>query len=107
MKQAASLLIFSAALHVGGVAAAGFAPGLVTALVLAAILILLAAGLSRGIRGVAWLTFVVLMFAVAWSVAQLFGPAPVPVWAAWGILGVNVVAALMVFAEIWRGREPA
>lgn len=103
MRAAGYLLLVSAALHVVGVALAGFSEA---ALLLApvAVYVVLFAGLARGMMWVAWLAFVAMLVGSAGAIAELNVPSPLPAPVLWGILAADLAAAVLLFGAIWRGR---
>ncbi|SLN68031.1 hypothetical protein [Roseisalinus antarcticus] len=102
MKAAARFLMLSAALHLAAAATMGAA--LASAVLIGAGLLSLglAAGLSRAMRGLAWLTFLLLpagtSFAIFLAATPEIGPAPLY----WAIAACNICASLGLFAALWR-----
>lgn len=105
MKLAGFVILLSAALHVVGVAMAGFAPSTLFLLVPAAVYVLFFLGLSRGKMWVAWLAFIAMLIGVSGAMSELFGASLVPDWVFWGIIAADGVAAILLFGAIWAGRK--
>lgn len=105
MRTAGAFLLMSAALHVVGVALEGFRSESLFLLGPAALYVLLFAGLARNLMWVAWIAFICMLGGAAGTVAELAGAPIAPRWVLWGILGADLVAAVMLFAAIWTGRK--
>jgi hypothetical protein len=105
MKTAAYALVISAALHGVAVVLAGFAASSLTLIVPAILYLALAAGLSRHMMWVAWLSFIVMLGGIAAALASVVGASPVPTWVFGSILAANAVAAVLLFGAIWSGRR--
>jgi len=107
MRNAGYFLLISAALHVVGVVVSGFAPEVLILLGPAVLYVLLFAGLARGMLWVAWIAFVCMLGGTAGTIVELVGSSVIEAWVLWGILGADVIAALLLFGAIWRGRVAA
>lgn len=105
MRDSAVLILASAAAHVVGWAFSPLSPDGIFMLWPAALFVVLCFVLSRGVRGAAWLSFVVVLGSAAAAVAELVGGSPLPDGVFWAILALNLAAALTLFASIWKGRE--
>jgi hypothetical protein len=104
MQLAGYFILISAALHVAGVALAGFAGDTLFLLGPAALYAMLYAGLARGMMWVAWIAFVAMLGGSMGAISELFAVSPVPAWVFAGILGTDICAAILLFGAIWRGR---
>lgn len=105
MRIAGYVLLVSSALHVLGVALAGFAPETLVLLLPAVFYLALCAGVTRGMIWVAWIAFICMLGGAAGALNALFGAWPIPPWIFWGIFAADMVAALLLFAGIWSGRS--
>jgi len=106
MKLAGYFILFSVALHVAGVALAGFASGSLFLLGPAIFYVLLFAGLSRGMMWVAWIAFIAMLVGAMGALSELYAVSPVPDWVFAGIFGADICAAVLLFGAIWRGHPP-
>ncbi|WP_333714201.1 hypothetical protein [Yoonia sp.] len=104
MQLAGYFILVSAALHVAGVAVAGFAAGSLVLLVPAALYVLFYAGLARRLIWVAWIAFIAMLGGSMGAISELYAASPVPDWVFAGILGADICAAILLFGAIWRGR---
>jgi len=107
MRQAGYFLLASAGLHVIGWGLAGFSSENLFLLLPPVIYILLFAGLARGMIWTAWIAFLCMLGGAAGTIAELYGASAVPEWVLWGILGADLVAAVLLFAAIWAGPKTA
>lgn len=105
MRNAGYIILISAALHVAGVAMAGFSGESLSLLIPVAIYLLLFAGLARGMMGVAWIALIAMLGGAAGAIVELYSVSVLPEWALWGILGADLVAAVLLFGAIWRGQH--
>lgn len=105
MRVAGYILLLSAALHVLAVVLAAFSPDAVILLVPAVLYLLLAAGLSRGMLWVAWISFICMIVGAAGALSAMFGAWPVPVWVFASIFVADLAAAVLLFGTIWSGSK--
>lgn len=104
MQLAGYFILLSAALHVLGVAFAGFVSGSLFLLGPAALYVLLYAGLVRDMMWVAWIAFVAMLGGPIGALSELYAGSPVPSWVFGGIFGADLCAAVLLFGAIWRGQ---
>lgn len=105
-RLAAFFVLISAVLHllaftVGGV---GTVPLLL--IPVGVLYLLIAAGLNRGKRWLAWIAFFVMGIGGSVALALSFGAGPVPGWWYLGITAADWCAALLLFAGLWRAADP-
>jgi len=103
MRQAGYFLLLSSALHLVGFALTGFASDSLFLLFPALLYVLLFAGLARGMLWVAWIAFICMLGGTAGTIVEIVGASAVPDWVLWGIVGADLVAAVLLFAVIWAG----
>ncbi len=101
LRSGGYLLLVIAGLHLGGAVLSGAASGGLFHLTAAAVYVLLAAAVARGMVWVAWIAFIAVIAGTAVAIAGLNGPSPVAKWLLWGILTGNVAAAVVLFGAIW------
>jgi len=105
MRTAGAFLLLSAALHLVGVALEGFRPESLFLLGPAVLYVALFAGLARNMIWVGWIAFICMLGGAAGAVAELANAPIAPRWVLWGILGADLVAAVVLFAAIWNWRK--
>ena len=94
----------SGLMHLAAPLLGGFAGQAITLAGVGAIYLLIAAGLLRGWRWLAYLAFLVMLVALSAAIPGIFGQGPVPGWLFGGILVANLLAVLGLFAALWRRR---
>lgn len=105
-KTAGSLAFLSAALHVVGLVAGGWASDALGLVVGAAIWLVLGAGLMRDLRWVAYVTFLFAIFGAIYSLSAAVSAAPglvQTIW--WGITAADALVVLSLFGALWSHRE--
>ena len=103
MKFASYAVMASGALHVVGTVVSGFSDDGLFLLGPAALFLLLGYGVLRGVRTTGWLSFIAVVGSAAAAVGNLMSPSTVPGYVFATILAVNLVAAVLLFAGLWRG----
>lgn len=100
--SAAVFLLVSGVLHLGVTLLGGFSTfGLLLALV-APFYGLIALGLLRNWRWLAWLAFVLLLIGSVGAFTETAGPITGPAWIYWVILLANLGALVTLFTILWR-----
>lgn len=98
----AALIAVSAALHVFAFLVGGFSADALRLIPVGLIYALLAYGLTRGWRWLAYVAFIAMMVGGTLALGSLWTPSPVP--QAWtiAIIGADWLAALALFVSLWR-----
>lgn len=110
----ALFVLTSAALHLLAPLAGTFSAEAFLLVPFGCLCLLLAAGLTRRMRWVAWLSFFVMGIACIVTIGQFWQPSRLPAWWWTLILIADALAVLALFAALWRpapehlahGREP-
>jgi len=104
MRSAGLFLALSGVLHLVAPVFAGFAPGSLVLLAIGVIYLLLAAGINRGWRGLAYIVFVVLLVGANVAFAMV-GGGLLPDYLWYAIIAADLVALVSLFVALWRGRR--
>ena len=107
-KTAGGLAFLSAALHVVGLALGGWATDALGLMVGTLVWLALGAGLRRGLRAVAYVTFLFAIFGAIYSLSAAMGsvlPSLKTLW--WGIAAVDTLVLICLFGVLWAPREDA
>ena len=105
-RSAGGFMFLAALLHLP-VLALGFASYALVAGLVIVIWLALGAGLMRGYRGVAYLAFLAALIGAVAAFGAALGNVGLLGALLWGILGVDVLAAGVLFGILWRARTPA
>mgnify|MGYP001800403216 CR=1 FL=1 len=103
MRTASYFIFASALLHVVGVAVSGFHADSFSLLTPAIVYALIGFWLFRQMRGLTWLSLIIMIIGVAAATASIVGISIVPTWVFWAILVANLGADLTLFVVIWSG----
>ncbi|MEL7275878.1 MAG: hypothetical protein AAGK98_05345 [Pseudomonadota bacterium] len=103
MRSATYFIAVSAALHGVGCILSGFSAQGLFMLLPALLFAGLWVGLTRGIRGMGWISLFLMIGSAAAALSNALSPSTVPDGVFWAILMVNIAAAGALFAAIWRG----
>ncbi len=106
-QWAIPFLLLSAALHIVAPLISGF---VVEALVLALVGVvygICAFGLSRGMRWLAHVMYLVLFLGGIFALGNIWSVGPVPGWIYLGIVIANALAVLALFGALWRAPPAA
>ena len=96
------LILVSAMLHILTFVAGGFASEMMAFLPLGLVFGLIAFGLSRGWRWLAYVAFLAAMIGAVFVLSYLWTPIAAPQWTLISIIAVNCLAAAALFAALWR-----
>ena len=107
MRLAVIPLIISAALHLLGLALAGFAYESVFLVFPAMLYCLLSVFLLRGNKWVAWLTLVCMIGGIAGTIIELMGPLMAPSLVLIGIIASDATTAGLLDRGLWLDRMAA
>lgn len=97
-----AFILISAALHIFAFVVGGFAPEALVLIPIGLVYVVLAYGLSRGWRWLAYIAFLLMMIGGTFALAQLWTPSPVPQWWTLAIIAADWLAALALFVALWR-----
>lgn len=96
----------SALLHIVAPVAGGFEASTFGMVPVGLFYLALAYGLSRGWRGLAYLTFLIMGFGIAAAISGAYSTSPIPSWL-FGAIGVaDAVAMVLLFVALWRDPSP-
>jgi len=101
-RLGAALIAVSAALHVFAFLFGGFSADALRLIPVGFVYALLAYGLTRGWRWLAYVGFIAMMVGGTLALGSLWTPSPVPQGWTIAIIGVDWLAALALFAALWR-----
>lgn len=104
LKLAGQFVFLSALLHLLAFGLAGFVPFGWAMLAVAVFYTLLAMGLTRGMRGLGYLVFVLLLIGTVGGLIQV-GTVRVPDWSIWAILAADLLALINLFVALWRPKS--
>ena len=107
MKSASAFLLISALLHIAAVLASGFSAGATALLVTAVLYLCLYMGLMRGMRWVAWITFLLMFVGMSVALSGAMTPGGPPGWAMWGIFAADLLVTLTLLGALWLDRDEA
>ena len=99
-------LIISAALNILAPFVTGFASVALMMVPVGIAYLILAAGLMRAMRWVAYIAFLVVLIGLSSGIAGYYGSGPVPGWVHLGIIIAHVLGALFLFLALWRAAPP-
>lgn len=101
-RLAAVFVLISAALHFFSFTVGGLSTQALVLIPFGVIYLLIAAGLNRGKRWLAWLSFFVMGIGGSIALGLSFGSGPVPGWWYLAISCADFAAALWLFVALWR-----
>lgn len=103
-QSAALLVAISAVLHLITPAFDGLTSLTQILLATGVLYLLFAWGLTKHLRWLAYLVFIVLLVGVCFAFAYSFGGSPLPEWVFAAIALVDLGALISLFAVLWRPR---
>lgn len=103
---AAGFVFISAILHIFAFAVAGFNSTALMLVPYGLVYLVIVAGLTRGLRWLAWITFFVMAISGIMALAQLWTPSPIPVWWTALIAAVHGLATAALFINLWQAPAP-
>lgn len=106
LKAAGQFLFLSALLHLPAPILSGYAPVGWFMLGVAMLYTAIAAGLTRGLRWLGYITFAFMLIGMCGAFISL-ATTPVPHWLIWSIIGVDGLVALNLFVALWRSQPTA
>lgn len=101
-RLAAVFVLISAVLHFFSFTVGGLSTAALVLIPFGVIYLLIAAGLNRGKRWLAWISFFVMGLGGAIALGLSFGNTPVPGWWYMAIALADGAAALWLFVALWR-----
>jgi len=104
---AAGFVFISAMLHIFTFSVAGFGNAAMMLIPYGIAYLVIVAGLTRGMRWLAWIAFFVMAIGGILALAQLWTPSDLPVWWMGLIIAANWFAAAALFANLWRAPAAA
>ena len=107
MHIASLFLAASAALHLWGLALVGVTPTGILFLIAALVYVGFYAGLRRGMRAVAWASFLCLLVGFCAAVAVGAGATGAPGYIGWAIAAADLGAILSLVVVLWAPAEAA
>lgn len=102
LRLAGQFVALSAALHVVAFVLSGFDRFGWIMLAVGVVYLALSLGLTRGMRSLGYLVFVLLL---AGSIAAFVQLGAMADWVIWAIIAANLLALLNLFVALWRPRE--
>ena len=106
-RIAAFFMLVSAVLHMFAFTVGGLSTAALMLIPIGVIYLLIAAGLNRGKRWLAWITFFVAGIGGSIALGLSFGAGPVPSWWYLGITAADWIAAIALFGALWRSATPS
>ena len=103
LRVAATAVFASAALHIGAVATAGFAQPTLILLGVSSFYVLLGLGVLRGLRWVAYLTFICMLIGGNGALIEIGRETYAGFWMI-GIACTDGLAAAALFVALWQSR---
>lgn len=101
-RPAAVFVLITSVLHMFAFTVGGLSTAALILIPGGVIYLLIAAGLNRNKRWLAWLTFFLTGIGGSIALAASFGAYPVPSWWYLGIMTADWIAAVLLFAALWR-----
>lgn len=101
-RLAAVFVLISAVLHMFAFTVGGLSTAALILIPGGVIYLLIAAGLNRGKRWVAWLAFFLTGIGGSVALGLSFNTDPVPAWWYLAIMAADWAATLALFAGLWR-----
>lgn len=101
-RLGALFIAISAALHVFAFIVGGFSADALRLTPVGLVYALLAFGLTRGWRWLAYVAFIAMMIGGTVALGSLWAPSPVPQWWTLAIIAADWLAAAALFAALWR-----
>lgn len=99
------VLLNTAALYGVAFVMSGFAAQGVQLVIIAMLLLVLAFGVLRRVRAIAWLTFLILLVAIV-LIYGMTGPAAIaPNWLLYAIVLADFVGLMCLFLLLWQDRQ--
>lgn len=104
--SAATLAALSAILHVIALPLSGFAANLGPAIIGAGVWAVLAFGLFRGARGIAYIAFLMALIGISGALSVVMTtPAGLVQWVWISIILADALVAVTLFMLLWRARD--
>lgn len=106
-RLAAVFVLISAALHFFAFTVGGLSTAALVLIPFGVVYLLIAAGLNRGKRWLAWLSFFVMGIGGSIALGLSYGNGPVPDWWYLAITLTDWAAALWLFVALWQSAPSA
>ena len=101
-RPAAVFVLIGAVLQMFAFTVGGLSTAALTVIPCGVSYLLIAAGLNRNKRWLAWLTFFVTGIAGSTALAMSFGGSAMPAWWCLALMSANWIATLLLFSALWR-----
>lgn len=101
-RLGALFIAVSAALHVFAFLVGGFSTDALRLIPVGLVYAVIAYGLTRGWRWLAYVAFIAMMIGGTVALGSLWTPSPVPQWWTIAIIAADWLAALALFVSLWR-----
>ena len=101
-RSGAMLLLLSAALHILAFTVGGLTPDALILIPIGILYIAVAAGLARGWRWLAWISFFGLFVGSIGALSNVWGSGPVPGWWYATISAVDGFGVVAFFLALWQ-----
>lgn len=101
-RTGALFVFISALLHIFAFVVGSVTADALMLVPIGIVYLLIAWGLTRGFRWLAYITFFVMCIGGIFAMSQLWTPSPVPGWWTIAIIVADWLAAAALFASLWR-----
>ena len=105
LRAAAFLLAFAGVLHVLAPVVGGFANEATMLVPVGFVWLVVAYGLSRNLRWLAWIAFFGTMIAAIVAMSSALGFSAVPNWFYWSVASLHALALATLFGALWNSQS--
>jgi disulfide bond formation protein DsbB len=101
----AFFILISAVLHLIACVFSGFSTEALILIPVGLIYLAISAGLTRGMRWLAYIAFFIMAIGGIYLLAGLWSASTIPLWIRLGIIASDWIAAAALFVALWRAPE--